>query len=616
MNEGRIRKIIHVDMDAFYASVEQRDDATLKGKPVAVGHPAKRGVVAAASYEARAFGVRSAMPSIVAARKCAELVFVPPRFDVYREVSKQVQTIFRDYTPLVEPLSLDEVYLDVTDNLRGIPTAWETAKEIRARIHAETKLTASAGISGNKFLAKLASDYRKPNGQFAIMPDQAEAFVAILAAGDEGEIIGSAAQFVDQIGDQIVEPAGLADQPDERLAWNRTGGGEDSGFDPEHPFAPAGGGRQVDEFDVEAFVSAPLATAGGGGHRPYSRNVGRPENSRAAPSKTSRSNSRRAARPVIGAWRAASAGDTQSWSSRRSTIFWAGFERRLGATAIRLLERRERSAARSRAAASAIAPAAAFGQAGSLGVGRRPGLGDRRVGSRIFRAISGTGRGQRSRRAMTMSYTQSAKISDGGVGASGNALNAKAAAFAAAETGSPSPARAVRLAARLFGSTARSSRAGAPNIRPGSRLGGRPAPSRHNDTRVAAGPSASPTAKRRSRSDAWSALRRRILAEAAALCSARRARSAPAAGGSARRTASRSASAAPVANSGSPCPAPPLARAQAGIGDGGERVCCSGVFARVGLARVGAAGRAGARSRGSGGRSARGSRSARITWAW
>ena len=180
MNEGRNRKIIHVDMDAFYASVEQRDDATLKGKPVAVGHPAKRGVVAAASYEARAFGVRSAMPSIVAARKCAELVFVPPRFDVYREVSKQVQAIFKDYTPLVEPLSLDEAYLDVTDNLRDIPTAWETAKEIRARIYEETTLTASAGISCNKFLAKIASDTRKPNGQFAIMPDQAEAFVATL----------------------------------------------------------------------------------------------------------------------------------------------------------------------------------------------------------------------------------------------------------------------------------------------------------------------------------------------------------------------------------------------------------------------------------------------------
>jgi DNA polymerase IV len=180
MSEERIRKIIHIDMDAFYASVEQRDDASLKGKPVAVGYPAKRGVVAAASYEARRFGVRSAMPSTVAARKCAELVFVPPRFDVYREVSKQVQAIFKDYTALVEPLSLDEAYLDITDNRRGIPTAWETAKQIRARIYEETKLTASAEISCNKFLAKLASDHRKPNGQFAILPDQAEDFVATL----------------------------------------------------------------------------------------------------------------------------------------------------------------------------------------------------------------------------------------------------------------------------------------------------------------------------------------------------------------------------------------------------------------------------------------------------
>jgi DNA polymerase IV len=180
MDEGRIRKIIHIDMDAFYASVEPRDEPTLKGKPLAVGYPAKRGVVAAASYEARSFGVRSAMPSTVAIRKCAELVFVPPRFDVYREVSKQVQAIFKNYTRLVEPLSLDEAYLDVTDNLKGIPTAWEIAKQIRARIYEETRLTASAGISCNKFLAKLASDYRKPNGQFAILPDEAEDFVAKL----------------------------------------------------------------------------------------------------------------------------------------------------------------------------------------------------------------------------------------------------------------------------------------------------------------------------------------------------------------------------------------------------------------------------------------------------
>ena len=180
MDQGRIRKIIHIDMDAFYASVEQRDDPALTGRPVAVGLPAKRGVVAAASYEARRFGVRSAMPSTVAMRKCAELVFVPPRFEVYRAISRQIQAIFKDYTPLVEPLSLDEAYLDVTDNLKGIPTAWETAKEIRARIYEETKLTASAGVSCNKFLAKLASDHRKPNGQFAIMPDEAEAFVATL----------------------------------------------------------------------------------------------------------------------------------------------------------------------------------------------------------------------------------------------------------------------------------------------------------------------------------------------------------------------------------------------------------------------------------------------------
>ena len=145
MDEGRIRKIIHIDMDAFYASVEQRDNPALKGRPVAVGYPAKRGVVAAASYEARSLGVRSAMPSTTAMRKCAELVFVPPRFEVYRAVSRQIQVIFRHYAPLVEPLSLDEAYLDVTDNLKGIPTAWETAKDIRARIYQETDLTASAG---------------------------------------------------------------------------------------------------------------------------------------------------------------------------------------------------------------------------------------------------------------------------------------------------------------------------------------------------------------------------------------------------------------------------------------------------------------------------------------
>ena len=148
MDEGRIRKIIHVDMDAFYASVEQRDNPALRDKPMAVGYPAKRGVVLTASYEARRFGVRSAMPSMVAMRKCAELVFVPPRFDVYRTVSQQVHAIFREYTPLVEPLSLDEAYLDVTENLKGVPTAWVVAKDIRARIYKETELTASARNRG------------------------------------------------------------------------------------------------------------------------------------------------------------------------------------------------------------------------------------------------------------------------------------------------------------------------------------------------------------------------------------------------------------------------------------------------------------------------------------
>src|SRR5277367_2913498 len=183
MEEGRNRKIIHVDMDAFYASVEQRDNPDLKGRPVAVGYPAKRGVVAAASYEARRFGVRSALPSTVAMRMCPELAFVPPRFDVYRAVSRQIHTILRDYTPLVEPLSLDEAYLDVTDNLRAIPTAWETAKEMRTRIFAETRLTASAGISYNKFLAKLASGHRKPNGQFVVTPAMGADFIAALPVG-------------------------------------------------------------------------------------------------------------------------------------------------------------------------------------------------------------------------------------------------------------------------------------------------------------------------------------------------------------------------------------------------------------------------------------------------
>jgi DNA polymerase-4 len=178
-----IRKIIHIDMDAFYASVEQRDDPSLRGRPLAVGHGARRGVVAAASYEARAFGVRSAMPSTTALRQCPDLVFVPARFEVYKAVSRQIHAIFADYTDLIEPLSLDEAYLDVTENRRGLATATDTAQEIRARILADTGLTASAGISYNKFLAKLASDQRKPNGQFVVPPGKGEAFVQSLPIG-------------------------------------------------------------------------------------------------------------------------------------------------------------------------------------------------------------------------------------------------------------------------------------------------------------------------------------------------------------------------------------------------------------------------------------------------
>jgi DNA polymerase-4 len=178
-----VRKVIHVDMDAFFASVEQRDDPSLRGKPVAVGGSAARGVVAAASYEARKFGVRSAMPSITAKRLCPDLIFVKHRFDVYKSVSRQIRAIFEDYTPLVEPLSLDEAYLDVTENLKGMPSATEIAREIKARIRDETGLTASAGVSYNKFLAKLASDYRKPDGLFVIRPEAGPAFVETLPVG-------------------------------------------------------------------------------------------------------------------------------------------------------------------------------------------------------------------------------------------------------------------------------------------------------------------------------------------------------------------------------------------------------------------------------------------------
>jgi DNA polymerase-4 len=175
-----VRKILHIDMDAFYASVEQRDDPSLKGRPVIVGWAGERSVVCAASYEARKFGVHSAMPASRAKRLCPEGVWRVPDFERYRAVSRQIREIFERHTPLVEPLSLDEAYLDVTHELTGIPTATETAQKIRAEIREETNLTASAGVAPNKFLAKIASDWRKPDGCFVIRPHQVERFLVTL----------------------------------------------------------------------------------------------------------------------------------------------------------------------------------------------------------------------------------------------------------------------------------------------------------------------------------------------------------------------------------------------------------------------------------------------------
>ncbi len=181
MMSDSLRKIIHIDMDAFFASVEQRDNPELIGKPVAVGGSKKRGVVAAASYEARKFGVYSAMPSVTARKKCPQLIFAKPRFDVYKSVSREIHLIFQDYTDLIEPLSLDEAYLDVTENKKLLASATDVAAEIKQRIKQQTGLTASAGVSINKFLAKIASDYEKPDGLYVIKPNMAQQFVDSLA---------------------------------------------------------------------------------------------------------------------------------------------------------------------------------------------------------------------------------------------------------------------------------------------------------------------------------------------------------------------------------------------------------------------------------------------------
>jgi DNA polymerase-4 len=181
--EVALRKIIHIDMDAFYASVEERDEPSLRGLPLAVGGSRERGVVMAASYAARKFGVRSAMPSATARRLCPDLLFVKPRFEVYRAVSEEIRAVFARHTPVIEPVALDEAYLDVTKNLLGLPTATAVAKAIRAEILERTGLVASAGVSYNKFLAKVASDYRKPDALFVITPSMGLDFVAALPIG-------------------------------------------------------------------------------------------------------------------------------------------------------------------------------------------------------------------------------------------------------------------------------------------------------------------------------------------------------------------------------------------------------------------------------------------------
>src|SRR5580692_4077567 len=178
-----VRKIVHIDMDAFYASVEQRDDPQLRGKPVVVAWRGNRSVVCAASYEARKFGVRSAMPAVRAEHLCPNAAFLPPDFPRYRAVSRQVREIFKRHTDLIEPLSLDEAYLDVSENKTGLATATQVARTIREQIRTELNLTASAGVAPNKFLAKIASDWKKPDGLFVIQPDDVDSFLSPLPVG-------------------------------------------------------------------------------------------------------------------------------------------------------------------------------------------------------------------------------------------------------------------------------------------------------------------------------------------------------------------------------------------------------------------------------------------------
>ena len=248
------RKIIHVDMDAFYASVEQRDDPSLQGKPVAVGG-GHRGVVTAASYEARPYGVRSAMPSVTARRCCPELIFVKPQFDVYRAVSQQIRAIFGDYTDLVEPLSLDEAYLDVTQDRLRLGSARAIAEDIRRQIRAETGLTASAGVSYCKLIAKLASDHRKPDGLCVITPERGPEFVAALPVARFHGIGPVTARKMEQLG--IVTGADLREWSLAALQarfgssadwyWRICRGIDDREVKPDRPYKSVSAERTFDE---------------------------------------------------------------------------------------------------------------------------------------------------------------------------------------------------------------------------------------------------------------------------------------------------------------------------------------------------------------------------------
>jgi len=249
-----VRKIIHVDMDAFYASVEQRDNPELKGKPVAVGG-GHRGVVVAASYEARKFGVRSAMPSVTAKRRCPEIVFVKPRFDAYKAVSNQIRAIFADYTELIEPLSLDEAYLDVTEDRRGLGSARAIAEDIRRRIREECQLTASAGVSYCKFIAKLASDQNKPDGLCVITPDKGPAFVATLPVKRFHGVGPKTAAKMERLG--IFTGADLASWSREQLDahfgssgewyWRIARGIDERPVRPDRPYKSVSAERTFDE---------------------------------------------------------------------------------------------------------------------------------------------------------------------------------------------------------------------------------------------------------------------------------------------------------------------------------------------------------------------------------